>query len=353
MSYSLSPNSLLNTLLGDEQVGKMFSVEHDVQAMVVFEVALAHAQAVVGMIPKSSAEAIETRAAEFQVDMAELTKGFSRDGVAPPELVRQLRAGLDSEIAGDLHRGATSQDLIDTSLMMRLAATVPMLVEQIDKLLGQLQEHRASSGDKMLMARTRMQRALPISVGEKIDSWRLPLEGIRSDAPGRFPLQLGGPEGAMREFGEHAEQVREHMASILGLDAPQHHWQTDRRALVGLVNWINSLTTALGKLGQDLALMAQNEIAEVIVSSAGGSSAMPHKRNPILAEILVAIAGYSSTLAGGMQRAALHENERSGMAWTQEWLIVPQITVLCAGACGNAVQLLDQIEFQGSADQTV
>src|SRR5690606_36016393 len=118
-----------------------------------------------------------------------------------------------------------------------------------------------------------------------------------------------------------------------------------RDGVAGLASWLSLVTGSLGKMGQDIALMAQSEVGEIRLASGGGSSAMPHKVNPVGAETLVALARFNATLVSGMHHAMVHENERSGAAWTLEWLILPQTTVATAASLRCAVALLGGLSF--------
>ncbi len=344
MSYIYNgSNELLGELLGDAEIEQLFSVNADIAAMLGFEMALANAQAAFGVITPAAAGDISDRIAEVQIDLPELATRIARDGVAPPGLVAQLRAVLDPAHASSLHKGATSQDLVDTSLMIRLAQAVPVLSARVAQIERQLQTFASDSAE--MMAHTRMQRALPITRTRKIESWSKPLRDLVQGTPEEFALQLGGPEGALNAMGDDPEKIAEHMAQSLGLYAPPSCWHTDRRRVVAICGWAVEITTALGKVGQDIALMAQNELAQVQLAAGGSSSAMAHKNNPIGAETLVAIARSNAVLMGGMHQAALHENERSGAGWTLEWMLLPQIFVNAGASTRTAAALAGSISF--------
>jgi len=343
MSYIYRGGGLLSGLLGDAEIEHWFSQERDLQSMLEFEVALASAQAGVGVITDDAADAIGQAAKNFVVDLDQLQARIAKDGVAPPGLVAQLRAAVDNAHAPSLHKGATSQDLVDTSLMQRLSEVVPILATRVESLQATLVTF---ADDTEIMAHTRMQRALPVTRAHKVRMWAEPLKALAANRPTEFPLSLGGPEGALAGMGDRPEKIVTAMAAALNLRATEHCWHTDRRAVVNLCTWATEITTALGKFGQDIALMAQNEVAEVKLAGGGTSSAMAHKNNPIAAETLVALARANATHMGGLHQAALHENERSGAGWTLEWMHVPSIFVHAGASTRTAATLIESIAFE-------
>ncbi|TIW68692.1 MAG: 3-carboxy-cis,cis-muconate cycloisomerase, partial [Mesorhizobium sp.] len=158
-------------------------------------------------------------------------------------------------------------------------------------------------------------------------------------------VQFGGAAGTLDRLGDKAAPVRAALAAKLGLgDAAQ--WHSQRDALADFAGWLSLVTGSLGKFGQDIALMAQGGM-DIKLSAGGGSSAMPHKQNPVKAEALVALARFNATQLAGMHQALVHEQERSGAAWTLEWLILPQMVVATAGALRLAAELAGQIESLG------
>lgn len=162
-------------------------------------------------------------------------------------------------------------------------------------------------------------------------------------------LQLGGAVGTAHVFGEDRDDIARHMAKQLGLKHDPT-WHTDRSAVIEFAGQISAITGSLGKIGQDIALMAQQGVDEIVISGGGGSSAMPHKSNPVLAELLVTLARFNATQVSGMHQALVHEQERSGAAWMLEWMILPQMTAATGRALSTCSTLLDQIGSMGRFD---
>ncbi|WP_192243567.1 3-carboxy-cis,cis-muconate cycloisomerase [Mesorhizobium silamurunense] len=349
MTVSPFDHPLLSGFLGDDEAARHFSVEADIAAMLAFERALAEAEAECGAIPHEAGAAIVKALAAFRPDTAKLRAGVAKDGVAVPELVRQIRAAAGAQHGEFVHFGATSQDVIDTSLVLRLRQAIDhiglLLSENIVRLAGLKEEF----GDRALTAMTRMQPAIPITAADRIASWRTPLERHQQrlkELSGRLlVVQFGGAAGTFDKLGDKAPAVRVALAAKLDLgDAPQ--WHSQRDALAEFAAWLSLVTGSLGKFGQDVALMAQAG-ADIELSGGGGSSAMPHKQNPVKAEALVALARFNATQLSGMHQALVHEQERSGAAWTLEWLILPQMVVATAAALRLAAELAGQIESLG------
>jgi 3-carboxy-cis,cis-muconate cycloisomerase len=348
MMTTTLPHPVLQALVGDEEVGAFFSNEAELSAMLRVEAALAEAEAKVGLIGEEAARRIAETCSSFQGDWGGLAEGIGRDGVIVPEFVKQLRAAVGEPHAKSVHLGATSQDIIDTALVLRLKDVIGILGHRLDALIHALNALKSRDGSVRLMAHTRMQQALPFTAADKIGTWVQPLERHRAAlealAPRLLVVQLGGPVGTRGELKGHGDAVADAMAESLGLgSAPPWHSQRDRIGEFGA--FLSLLTGTLGKIGQDIALMAQNEVGEVKLATGGGSSAMPHKSNPVPAEVLVTLARFNAGMLGTLHQALVHENERSGAAWTLEWMVLPQMVVSSAAALGKAQALAASLNF--------
>lgn len=345
------PHPLLKALVGDEEVEALFTDEAELAAMVRVEAALAGAQGAVGLIDKAAAERIAEACHAFTPDWPKLAEGLAQDGVVVPQFVKQLRAAVGEPHAKALHLGATSQDITDTALVLRLKAVLEIFGTRIEGLTNALRTLKERDGAIRLMAHTRMQRALPFMAADKIDTWLGPLErhgeALQSLAKRLLVVQLGGPVGTRGELQGHGDAVANALAERLGLrSAPS--WHSQRERIGEFASFLSLLSGTLGKIGQDVALMAQNEVAEVRLAGGGASSAMPHKSNPVQAEVLVALARFNAGLLGTIHQALVHENERSGAAWTLEWLVLPQMAVSTAAGLKKAELLLAQMSFAPS-----
>ena len=349
MTFSLFDHPHFKTLLGCEDLKALFTPEAEIAAMLRFEANLALAEADAGVIPNVSAAAIADAVGRFEPDMEALGAGVARDGLVVPTLIATLRDVLDEDHCPHLHHGATSQDVIDTGLVLRLKAALSLFRDDIERIITGLEKLSREHGHQPLMGRTRMQRALQVRVADRIGIWKGPLidqiEALNRLEGHVLAVQFGGAVGTLEKLGEKGPAVRARLAERLDLVDPGGCWHTDRGRIADLAGWLSKISGVLGKIGQDVALMAQNEIGEAVVSGGGRSSAMPYKRNPIGAELLVTLARSNAAHLGGLHQALVHEGERSGSAWTLEWLILPPMVATAGAALAVAEKLLDQLEF--------
>lgn len=341
----------LSRLLGDEPVAELLSAEADIAAMVEFEIALARATAAEGVISEAACDAIVSGLADFKPDFTALNQSTERDGVVIPGLLKQLRAKLGDEAAEALHFGATSQDAVDTSFSVRALKVLELLENDLTEVIEKLNRLDQRDGEKTVMAHTRMQAAMPVSVSRKIASWRDPLlrhsERLDQVKQEIGLLHFGGPVGTLNKLEDKGVAVSMRLASALGLQPSNNVRHTERDGLADLANWLSLVTGSLGKTGADIVLFAQQEMDEIELSKGGGSSAMPHKVNPVAAETLVALARFNAMLLPGMHLSMVHENERSGSAWTLEWMVLPQMMLAAGAAIRTADTLFETISFVG------
>jgi 3-carboxy-cis,cis-muconate cycloisomerase len=355
MSISVFEHPWLSALLGDEEVARHFSGEAELAAMLRFEVALAKAEADLGVIPAAAADAIAAAAANFRPDTAVLAAGTRRDGMVVPAWIDQLRRQVGEPHGQHLHFGSTSQDVLDTSLVLRLRPVLDILAARLIAIEVQLTALTQKHGKQPAMARTRMQRALPITWSDRIAAWRAPLarhqRRLAELRPRLMVLQFGGPVGTLDKFGDRGPVLAAAVGKALDLLVPDLCWHSARDNLVELAGWLSLLTGSLGKIGQDVAMLAQNEIGEVTLPG-GRSSAMHHKNNPVGAEILVTLARFNATQLSAMHLALVHEQERSGAAWTLEWMILPQMVAATAAALAHSTTLIEKLQVKGAVDSS-
>lgn len=349
MTFSLFDHPHFSMLLGRDDLCSMFAPDAEILAMLRFEANLALAEADAGVIPEAAAVAIADVAGAFQADVDQLSAGVARDGLVVPALVTALRQTLDEAHRPHLHFGATSQDVIDTGLVLRLKAASALLRDDIGSVIRRLDQLSKEHGNRPLMGRTRMQRALPVRVADRIGIWRRPLmhhlEALDQLESHLLAVQFGGPVGTLETLGEKGPEVRARLAERLALNDPGCCWHTERGRIVDLACWLSKVSGSIGKIGQDVILMAQNEVGEAVIGNGGRSSAMPHKRNPIRAELLVTLARYNAVELGMVHQALIHEGERSGSAWSLEWLALPMMIGATGAALANASAMLGDLEI--------
>lgn len=346
MAVSPLDSAVLAPLFGDAEAGAAFTDAAEVAAMVAVERALARAEGAVGVIPAEAAAAISDGLAGFVPEPAALAAGTLSAGVPVPALVAALRKPLPAEAGQWLHWGATSQDIVDTALALRLQPVLALLDARLAALADTLAAAARRWRDLPFAGRTRSQVAAPITFGLRVAHWRQPLPVLGADlarlAPRLTRVQLGGAVGANSAIFPHGPAVAAALARELGLhDAPA--WHTDRAALGAFAGWCAALTGALGKMAGDLILMGRSESGEARAGAGGGSSTMPQKANPVAAETITALARLTACLTAPVHLAALHAEERDGAAWGLEWLVLPQIVVATAAALRHAEGLADTL----------
>lgn len=330
MAASVFDSPLYARLFPSGEVGKLFTDTAEVRAMLLVEGALARAQGALGIIPETAAAYIHRAAMEVQIDPAGLAAPTGENGVSLPGLVAAFRKAMEApEHAQYVHWGATSQDIIDTALMLRLARMLALQEDMLRttlKALGQLAEDHAATP---MAARTYGQHATPTSFGATVAHWGAPLLDLLRALPDLrgscLWVSLSGAAGTAAALGPQAADLRKGLASALGLHDPARSWHSDRGPILRLADWQTRLALALGKMAEDLMILTQTGIAEVSLGTAGASSTMPQKQNPVLPAAMAALARQIVGLNATLQGAALHRLDRDGAAWFTEWLTLPQL----------------------------
>lgn len=345
---TISPfdSALYHRLLSDQEAGRYLGDQAQISAMLEVEAQLALAQADCGLVPKDAALAIAQAATKIKIDPATLAADTGSAGVAVPALVQALKQSLPKEYARWVHFGATSQDIVDTALVLNCRELLKLYETRLSQVIEQLLELATTHRDTLIAGRTRTQQAVPMSFGLKVANWLAPL--LRQQArlqelkPRLLKLQLAGAVGTLSAMQDQAVAISEKLAVRLNL-AVGHNWHTQRDSVVELGNWLALTTGLLGKMGQDWLLLGQTEVGELSFSNGGGSSTMPQKCNPVSAELLVTLARHNAGQIGQMHQAMLHEHERSGSGWTLEWLVLPTMLMATAVALHHSSDALAHI----------
>lgn len=348
MTVSPFDSAIYGPLLSDGEAAALFTDVAQARAMLTFEAALARAQARVGIVPQEAAAHIDRAARSLEPDLDALGAESGRTGVPVPRLVADLRTAAGEDAGGFVHWGATSQDVIDTGLVLRLRELLNLLDGRLATLSERLAACADEYGDTVMAARTRSQQATPTTFGLKIAGWLAPLVRHRARLaelrPRLLAVQFGGASGTLAALGDNGVAVAEALADELGLHAPAMCWHTQRDGVAELAGWLGLVTGTLGKMGQDLMLLAQSEVGEAQAGESGGSSTMPQKSNPVAAEMLVALARLNAGLVGTVHQAMVQEHERGGPGWTVEWATLPQMAVATAAALRHAQAVADTLK---------
>ena len=342
---TISPfdSALYSTLLSDQEAGRYLGDDAQIRAMLQVEAQLALAQAENGLIPADAAQAIAQAAATVQITATSLAADTGTAGVPVPALVQALKHALPKEYARWVHFGATSQDIVDTALVLNCRELLTLYTTRLNQVIGQLVELASAHRNTLTAGRTRTQQAVPMCFGLKVANWLAPLlrqqQRLTELKPRLLKLQLAGAVGTLSAMQDHAVAITAALAQRLDLAVGQN-WHTQRDSIVELANWLAMTTGLLGKMGQDWLLLGQTEVGEVTFTNGGGSSTMPQKCNPVSAELLVTLARHNAGQVGQMHQAMLHEHERSGSAWTLEWLVLPSMLMATAVALHHSSDAL-------------
>ncbi|MCP4206541.1 MAG: 3-carboxy-cis,cis-muconate cycloisomerase [Shimia sp.] len=342
---------LFGPLFSDPEGEALWDTARFVDAFIQFERALAEALAEAGVVDHTVAAEAMADIDSFRPNLTKIAENVVQDGLPVPVFVRQLKAHARPSARPAIHTGATSQDLIDTAVSLILRDANSRFEAQLADLLSALDTLNDTWGDRPMMGRTRMQAALPIAVADRIATWRTPLAShanrLKTLRPQVEALQFGGPVGNRASLSPQGDAVATALAKGLNLSNSDRAWHATRENLINYANWLSMVTGSLGKMGQDLALMAQQGVDEVSFSGGGTSSAMPHKQNPVRAELLVTLARYNATQLPAMHHALVHEQERSGSAWSLEWMVLPAMVTATATALRHAKELIQSVEGMG------
>ena len=335
-------------LLHDEEVDGLFSDDAAVAAMMRVEGALAKAQGGLGLIPAASARAIEHALRELRIDPARLAAGTRDAGVPAPALVDALRDAMQApEHAQYLHWGATSQDVMDTGLVLRLRKVCDVVERRLTELLRALARPAEAHAELPTAARTRSQIATPTSFGAVVAAWGAPLlahlEALAQLRPRLLRVSLAGAAGNSAALGERAAELRAALAVELGLGDSAPAWHSDRAALAEFAGLLTRIGGSLAKLGADCIVACRTEIGELKLGRGGGSSTMPHKQNPVAAETIISLSRVGAAMHALMLEAVAHREQRDGVAWALEGHALPTICMASARALALAASLARQM----------
>jgi len=321
------------------------------QAMLDFEAALAHGLAAAGLAPADAAEAIAARCDADLYEVSEIGRGAAAKGTPVPGLVKALSARLPDDAARQVHRGATSQDVIDTAAMLVTRRALVPLLDDLAAAADACAELAARYRDAPIAGRTLLQQALPVTFGLKAAQWlsgldeaRAALEEVRARVPA---LQLGGAVGTLASLGEHGLAVSAEMARRLELPEPALPWHTVRVRPALLAGVLGSAAGVIGKVARDVTLLAQTELGEAAEGGGegrGGSSTLPHKRNPVAAVAALACAQRVPGLVATMLAAMTQEHERAAGAWQAEWETLSELLLLTGSAAAALRESLESLE---------
>jgi 3-carboxy-cis,cis-muconate cycloisomerase len=352
MSTSLSP--LLAPMLSSAAMRAVCDDAAYLQRMLDFEAALARAEAATGVIPDGAAGAIAKACTAETFDLAELAEAATRSGNLAIPLVKALTAAVakaDAGAARYVHWGATSQDVIDTATMLTLRLAADALLGDLNRAVAGFARLARQHRDTPMVARTWLQHALPMPFGLKLAEYaaalhrsRIRLNRLRGET---LVLQFGGAAGTLAALGDKGLLVAEKLAEGLRLPLPDAPWHTHRDRIAEAASVLAIIAGTCGKIARDIQLMMQTDVAEAFEPSGegrGGSSTMPHKRNPVAAASALAAATMAPNLAATMFAAQVQDHERSAGPWHAEWSTLPTLLLVTSGGLAAIVDIAEGLE---------
>ena len=350
MTFSALDSKVTGPLFAPHALSGHFSDEARLAAMLRAEWALAEAQQQQGLVPASVAQAIAA-ITPAQFDLEALGQATALSGVPTIPFVAALRALVPKDCEAFVHKGATTQDIIDTALVLQMQAAANTLTLTITQLVGALIELAEREADTPCVGRTYGQHAAPVSFGFKVAVWLAGLCDVLENWPlirkQAFKASLAGPVGTLSGRSEQNRAVAETFAALLSLQHDPLPWHVRRAGFVGLAGWLGQLIGALAKMAEDVVFLASTEVAEVaepFIKGRGGSSAMPHKRNPVSATLILSAQRQAPALVATQFSCMNAAHERPAGAWHGEWAVLPQLFGLAAGAVREAGNLAAGLE---------
>jgi len=328
------------------------------QNMLDFEAALARAEAAVGVIPAAAVNAIEAACRADQFDMTALADAATQSGNLAIPLVKALTARVakaDPDAARYVHWGATSQDVIDSATMLSLRAAIDALLADCDRAVVGFARLAEQHRHTAVVARTWLQHALPMPFGLKLAEYasalhrsRQRLARLRTEG---LALQFGGAAGTLAALGDNGLAVAEQLATELDLPLPDAPWHTHRDRIAEMASVLAILSGTCGKIARDVSLMMQTDVGEAFEPSGegrGGSSTMPHKRNPVASASALGAATMAPNLAATIFAAQVQDHERSAGPWHAEWPTLPSLLLVTSGALAAIVDIAEGLEVDAA-----
>lgn len=356
MSASLSP--LLAPSLSSAAIRAVCDDAAFVRHMLDFEGALARAEAATGTIPASAADAISRICRDADLDIATLADAAATAGNCAIPLVKALTAEVervDPDAARYVHWGATSQDVIDTATMLQLRAAIDAVASDLDCAVAGFARQAGQHRHTMMAARTWLQHALPMPFGLKLAGYaaalhrsRARLQRLRGET---LALQFGGAAGTLAALGDQGLRIAERLAEELSLPLPDAPWHTHRDRIADVASSFAILAGTCGKIARDVSLLMQTDVGEAFEPAGegrGGSSTLPHKRNPVAAATAIAAATMAPNLAATIFAAQVQDHERSAGPWHAEWPTLPTLLLITSGAVAAVAEIAEGLEVDAA-----
>jgi 3-carboxy-cis,cis-muconate cycloisomerase len=355
MTSTVIDSIVFRHIFSSESMRQVFSDENRVQCYLDIEAALARVQARLGLIPQRAADEITAKCTLDIIDMDKLKSKTELIGYPVLPVVQQLVAACADHLGEYCHWGATTQDITDTATIMQIRQALSLIEEDLTAISGHLAALARRYRDTPMAGRSNLQQAVPITFGYKVATWLSAIERHQQRLAELRPRVLvgefGGAAGTLASLGTAGLQVQEGLMAELGLGQPEIAWHTERDRIAEAGCFLGLVTGTLGKIATDVKLLMQTEVGEVFEPYAkdrGSSSTMPQKRNPISSNYIHACVAMVRQLVAALLDAMVEDHERSTGPWEIEWIAVPEIYLLTAGALQQARSLLAGLEVDAA-----
>lgn len=356
MSVSVFDMQTMQHLWSTPELRDVFSETSRLQKWLDFEAALAETQAELGIIPEAVAREIAAACDIRNVDLAAVAEEVRRIKHTLVPLLKQVQKNLSPSAAENLHYGATTQDVVDTGLILQLREAHAIFKRDLGVIGRELLRLSAEHRDTVMVGRTHGVQALPITFGHKCAIWLDELsrhaERLAQAEPRVFVVMLVGAVGSQASYGPKVAEVEAKVAEKLGLGATDISWAPARDRIAEYIALLAMIAGTLGKIGNELFNLQRNEFAEVeegFTEGKLGSSTMPHKRNPVAAENVAMLSRSVRYSASMMLEAMVQEHERDGIAWKSEWKAVPEAVLVTGALMAQAGALLKGLRVDAEA----
>ena len=343
-------NSIYDSFFSTKEMNLIFSDEEFINKILYVELMLSKANYKLNIIPYKAFKDIKKVISSFTININSIKKNIEMSGVPTLEIIKTLENNLESSSKQYLHFGATSQDIIDTAVMLQIKDCKSILLNHIKKLSENIYLLLNDNKETLMVGRTRNMQATVTTFGLKAAYWLLPLLRYKDKLDYIFnnglpEVQLGGPVGNLALYKNSGLEVKKKLAELLDLNNSLVPWHTQRENLADFSGVLSLITGSLGKIGKDILALSKAEINELELFNGGKSSVMPHKNNPIKAELLITLANLNANHLSVMHNAIIHENERDGISWLMEWQTLSKMIKLCiaslhqANLCFNSLKI--------------
>lgn len=353
MTFSAIDSGLTGPLFASDAMRAVFSDRAALAAMLAAETALARAEGAEGLVPKGLAPALARIKAE-DLDIAALGERTRDAGVVAIPFVKAVEARLPETLRAHVHKGATSQDIVDTALVLQMADAFGLIAADLVVILDGLAALARKHARTPMVGRTYGQHAAPVTFGYVAGTWASGIAETGSELPAlrkrMLVASLGGPVGTLAGLGDAAAAVGRRFAAELGLGSAPLTWHTNRARMVAVGSWLATLIAMLARMAVDVAFLSATEIAEVSEAPAegrGGSSAMPHKQNPLSSAIILSAQAAAPGLVVTLLNAAVSGQQRPTGLWQAEWHALPVLFGLASGALSEARRLATSLVVDG------